>query len=142
MICSILLRDFRKVSGNYFSTTFCAWFFKKNVYHVIFYSLAKFHCLIAFTSWDFGQCVYCNCLLTKLGRHKFWNQPYLSNQVVFLNDQKVKTKMLIYWKRKELLRKNEKYFSIFLKDFQLPKMISVLPVFTKRPLSAETLWVH
>ena len=29
--------------------------------------------LIAFTSWDIGQNVYYNCLLTKLWRHKIWN---------------------------------------------------------------------
>ena len=28
----------------------------------MFYYLTKFHCLIAFTSWDIGQYVYCNCL--------------------------------------------------------------------------------
>ena len=31
----------------------------------------------------FGQYVYCNCLLTRLWRHGFWNQPYLSNQAFF-----------------------------------------------------------
>ena len=41
------------------------WFFNKNVSHVIFYYLTKFHCWIAFTSWDIGQYVHCNCLLTR-----------------------------------------------------------------------------
>ena len=45
--------------------------------------LTKFHCLVAFTSWDVGQDLYCNCLLTRLWRHKFSSQPYLSNQVFF-----------------------------------------------------------
>ena len=57
--------------------------FWRNTYLVIFYSLAKFHRLVAFTSWDIGQYVYCNCLLTRLWRHAFWNQPYISNQAVF-----------------------------------------------------------
>ena len=35
--------------------------------------LIKFHCLVAFTSWDIGQYVYYNCSLTKLWRHEFWN---------------------------------------------------------------------
>ena len=41
-------------------------FFNKNVSHVTFYQLTKFHCLIAFTSGDIGQYVYGNSLLTKL----------------------------------------------------------------------------
>ena len=28
---------------------------------------------IAFTSWDIGQYVYCNCLFPRLRRYKFWN---------------------------------------------------------------------
>ena len=32
--------------------SFSAWFLKKNIYHVIFFYLIKFHCLFAFTSWD------------------------------------------------------------------------------------------
>ena len=50
---------------------------------------------IAFTSWDIGQYVYCNCLLTRLWRHKFQNQPDLSNQSVFIHDQKVKTPKIV-----------------------------------------------
>ena len=41
---------------------------------------------------EIAQYVYCNCLLTSLWRHKFWNQSSLSNQAVFLHDQKVTTK--------------------------------------------------
>ena len=41
-------------------------FSRKNVSHVTFYQLIKFHCLIAFTSRDIGQYVYYNCLLTSL----------------------------------------------------------------------------
>ena len=40
--------------------------FKKIFSDVILYLLTKFHCLIAFTSWDIGQYVYCNCLLNSL----------------------------------------------------------------------------
>ena len=42
------------------------WFFKKNLSDVIFYQLSKFHCLIAFTSWDIGQYVYCNCFVSQV----------------------------------------------------------------------------
>ena len=40
-------------------------FFKENVSHVILYELTKLHCLIAFTSRDIGQYVYCSCFLTR-----------------------------------------------------------------------------
>ena len=70
----------KKKSGTF---SFSAWFLKKHISHVIFYYLTKFHCLVAFTSWDIGQYVYCNCLLTRLWRYKFWNWPYFSNQAVF-----------------------------------------------------------
>ena len=46
----------------------------------------------------------------------------------FLNDQKVMTKTLISWERKELLRWNKEYFSSFLKGFQLWKILSDLSV--------------
>ena len=36
-------------------------FFKKNVSHVLSYKLTKFHYLIALSSWDIGQYVYCSC---------------------------------------------------------------------------------
>ena len=46
---------------------------EKNICVVIFYYLIKFQYLVAFTSRDIGQNVYCNCLLIRLWRHKFWN---------------------------------------------------------------------
>ena len=47
--------------------------FSRNISHVILYWLTKFHCLLAFTSCDIGQYVYCNYLLPSLWHHKFWN---------------------------------------------------------------------
>ena len=58
-------------------------FWKKMFLLLYFINLTKFHCLIVFTSWDNKQYVYCNCLLTRLSCHKFWNNPDLSNQAVF-----------------------------------------------------------
>ena len=52
--------------------SFSEWFLKKNISLVIFYYLTKFHCLAAFTSWDIGQYMYYNCLLTRW-RHKCWS---------------------------------------------------------------------
>ena len=51
-------RFFRKSAGNSFSNT---------ISDAIFcYYMTKFHCLIAFTSWDVGQYVYCNCFVNQV----------------------------------------------------------------------------
>ena len=63
----------KKRSGTSLPTSFSTWFLKKNIYIVIFYYLTKFHCLVAFTSWDIVQYVLFNCLLIRLWLHKFWN---------------------------------------------------------------------
>ena len=80
----------------------------------------KFHSLVSFAFWDIGKYMYCNCLLSRLWRHKFWNQPS-SNQVFFVHDQKVKTKIQMSWERKELLRWNKKHFTPFERVFYLSK---------------------
>ena len=63
----------KKRHGTSLAASFSVWFLMKNISVVIFYYLTKFHCLAAFTSWDIGQYVYCNCLLSTLWHHKFWN---------------------------------------------------------------------
>ena len=63
----------KKRSGTSISDSILAWFLKKNIYLVLFYWLIKFNCLVAFTPWDIGKYMYCNCLLTRLWRHKYWN---------------------------------------------------------------------
>ena len=68
-----------KKSGTSIPVSFSAWFLMRNISRVIFYYLAKFHCLVALISWDIGQYVYFNCLLTRLWRYKFRNEPYPSN---------------------------------------------------------------
>ena len=62
----------KKRSRTSLPTSFSVWFLKKS-YLVIFYYVTRFHCLVASTSWDIGQYVYCNCLFTRLWCHKFWN---------------------------------------------------------------------
>ena len=57
--------------------------FWRKIFLLLYTYLAKFQCLVAFTSWDIGQYVYCNSLITRLWRNKFWDKFYLSNQVVF-----------------------------------------------------------
>ena len=63
----------KKRCGTSLPASFSAQFLKKNISLVISYGLTKFHCLVVFTLWNIGQYVYCNCFLTRLWRHKFWN---------------------------------------------------------------------
>ena len=67
--------------------------------------LTKFHCLIVFTSWVIGQYVYCKYFLTRLWCHKFWNWRFLSNQAVFVHDQKSQDKNINILRTEELLKK-------------------------------------
>ena len=46
---------FQKGLEIFFSTTFCASLFKKNISNVKSYRLTNFHSLIVFNSWDIGQ---------------------------------------------------------------------------------------
>ena len=50
----------KKRSVTIFSASFSAWFLRKNISHVIFYQLTKFHCPNAFTSRDVRQYMCCN----------------------------------------------------------------------------------
>ena len=52
---------------------FSAWFLKKNVSYIIFYQLAKFHCLIVFSSWEIEQSVFYNYLFRSRWCHKLYN---------------------------------------------------------------------
>ena len=51
------------------------------------------------------------------------NLRFLINPI-FLHNQKVRTKILISEEQKELLTRNSKHFSPFLKGFQLPENVS------------------
>ena len=77
-----------------------------SVLYVIFYYLAKFYCLVAFTSWDIGQYVYCNYLLIRMWRHKFWDYFVLSTQAVFSKWQKSKDKNLNILRTKRAFKMN------------------------------------
>ena len=87
------------------------WFLKKNISLVIFYYLTKCEYLVAITSWDIEQYVYCNCLLTRLWRHKFWNWPCISNQAVFSIWPKIQDKNLNILRTKRAFKM--KFFIIF-----------------------------
>ena len=51
------------------------------------------YCLTVFTSWGIGQYVYCNCLLTRMWRHKSW---YLGNEKTLYGE--IKEAVLIIFK--------------------------------------------
>ena len=72
-MCCILIWFLIRSSGTGFSTTFCVWLFKKHICHATFYYVTKFHCLVAFTSRDIRQYVYCSYLFPGLSCHKCWN---------------------------------------------------------------------
>ena len=57
-----------------------------------------------------------------------WSKSEDKNLTFFLYDQKVKTKIWLSCKQKELLRCYNKYLSLFLKGFQLHRVVSDLRV--------------
>ena len=81
--------------------------------------LTKFHSLIVFISSYVGQYMYWNYFCTRLWRHKILNQPYLSNQVVFLH---------VILRMERVLKVKCMAFSSFFKGFHLPKIDSDLRV--------------
>ena len=116
----------KKRSGTSLTASFSAWFLKINILLVIFYSLTKFQCLVAFTSWHFGQYVYQNGLLTRLWCHKFWNLPYLSNQAIFSTCSKS------YDERLNILRTKQ--------DFKMKKKLLLFLKFTKYACFCQSPW--
>ena len=72
-------------------------------------------------SWPLLLKILCN-----LWRHRFWNYSYLSNQVVYLHDQKVETKIWISSGQKDFLNWNKKQFSSFLRAFKCQKWSQTL----------------
>ena len=86
----------KKRPGTSLLVLFSWWFLKKNISCLTFYYLTRFNWLVAFTSWDFVQYVYCNCLLSRSWCHKFWNLIF-QIKPFFLYDQKGQTKLLISW---------------------------------------------
>ena len=83
------------------------------------------HCLVASPSWDIGQYVHCNCLLTRLCRHKFWNLSYFFNQSVVstwpksqdknLNILRTKKGFKIKWKTYFIIFKEQHYIIFIIK---------------------------
>ena len=109
---------FRKGCENGFSTTLCD---EKcfSCYILLTDQISLSNYLYFLRYWAIY--IYCNFLITKLWRDKFWN--YLPIQTVFLHDEKFKTKIVVSWERKGLLSWSKKRFSSFLKAFQLRKVV-------------------
>ena len=65
---------------------FSPWFLKKNIYLFILYLLTKFHCRVAFTSWDIGQYVYLNYLLRPCDTDTYFRNIIFSNisEILFM----------------------------------------------------------
>ena len=61
-------------------------------------------CLIAFNSWAIALYVYWNCLFSTLWRNKFWNQPSLPYQNLFLHYQKSQHKNLNIFRTKKTFK--------------------------------------
>ena len=113
----ISCQDLVSGSGSSLPASLSASFLRRMISLVIFYYLTKFNYLVVFPSWDIGQYVFGNCLLTRLWSHNVETKLIFQIKPFFLHDQKFKTKNWISWERKELLKWNKKHFSSFLKGF-------------------------
>ena len=116
--------DLKKKKKRYWTIApvlFSTWFLQKNISLVVFYWLTKCHCMVAFTSQDIGQYVYCNYFLTRLWNMKFQINLIFLIKPFLLYDQKVKIKNLNILRTKCLLRWNKKHFSSFVKEFHWSK---------------------
>ena len=95
---------------------------RKNISLGIFYYLAKFQHLVAFTSWNIVENVYCNCLLTRLWHHEFWSWPYLSNQAVFPTWPNGHDKNLNILRTKRTFKMKYKAFFIIFKGLSVKQI--------------------
>ena len=111
----------KKKFGTSLPASFSAWFLKKNISFVMFFYLTKFQCLVVFTSWDIGEYVYCNSLLTRFWRNKFWNKHYLSNQAVFSTWPKLGQKFKYFVNEKSFYDEIKSIFRHFLNGFHWSK---------------------
>ena len=117
----------KEISGTSLPASFSAWFLKKSISIVIFYYLTKFHCLVAFTSWDIRQYVCWNNLLTRQWRHKFSNQTYLFNVAFFSKWPKSQDKNLNTLRTNRAFNMKDKItFFIILKCFNLKEINQIL----------------
>ena len=79
-------------SGTSLRALFSAWFFGENISLVVFFYLTQFQCLVAFTSGDIGQYVYCISLWSGCDVTNFEINFIFLIKLFFLHDRKAKTK--------------------------------------------------
>ena len=87
-------------------------FSRKNISHITFFKLTKFHCLGPFTFWDFGQYVYCDYLFSS-----FWSQ-FLKLTSAFLSSgfppwPKKSAQKIKYLKNEKIFFDEKTFFFIF-----------------------------
>ena len=96
----------KKRSGTSIPASISERFLKKNISLAIFYQLTKFHCMVAFTSLDIGQYLYCNCFVNQIVTSiimKLFNQAVSStwpksHEQKLKYFQSFKTKSLFFFK--------------------------------------------
>ena len=99
--------------------------FSRKMFLMLYILLTDQISLVALTSWDIGQNLYYNCLLTRLWRHKFdINLIFLIKPFCCLTSEDKNVTIL---KTKKAFEVN-KYFLSFLKGFQLQKIGSYMRV--------------
>ena len=107
-------------TGTSLPALFSTWFLRKNIslllYPINWPVFIRWFSLVCETLGN--MCIVTVCYP---GCDVISFQVNLSNQAFLSLDQKLKRKMLIAWKRKEVLRWNKNHFSLFLKSFHWSK---------------------
>ena len=80
----------------------------------------KFHCLIAFNSWDIGHYMYCNCFLTSFFEINF---IFLIKLFLYMI-KKARQKLKYLENKKSFQGEIKRNYSSFLNKFQLLKIVS------------------
>ena len=93
--------------------------FRRKIF-LLFYSAnwSNFNVWVPLLYWAI---VYCNCLLTRLWRIKFWDWSYFSNQAGFCAWPKSQDKNLNIMRTKRAFKIKKKHFLPFLKGFNWSK---------------------
>ena len=84
---------------------------------LLLYSITCHNFIICFPL-DIGKYVHCNCLLTRLRHHQFWNWSYLFNQAGFFTWSKGQDKQLKILRTKM----KQKAYSIIFERFSLKQI--------------------
>ena len=111
---------FVKRSGTSFPTIFCVWFFSRKIFLLYSINWANVIVWLILLLEILGNT--CIVIFTSLWRHKFWNQPELSYQAIFLHDQKSRDKNLNILRTKRVFNTKYKILSIIFDDLPLKQI--------------------